>query len=55
VIEVLLNTVTLVAGVPPRVAVIPAKKPVPVIVTKVPPLADPELGAIAATVGAGLV
>src|SRR5207244_10801024 len=53
--EVLLTTVTLVAAVPPRLTVAPAAKPVPVMVTAVPPLLVPELGEIALTVGAGLV
>jgi hypothetical protein len=53
VIDVLLTTVTPVAAVPPRLTVAPATNPVPVIVTAVPPLADPELGEIVVTVGAG--
>ena len=53
VIDVLLTTVTPVAAVPPRLTVAPARNPVPVIVTGVPPLAGPELGAIELTVGAG--
>ena len=55
VIDVLLTTVTPVAAVPPRLTVAPARKPVPVMVTAVPPLAVPELGLIELTVGAGLV
>ena len=35
--EVLLTTVTPVAGVPPKLTVAPARKPVPVMVTAVPP------------------
>jgi hypothetical protein len=54
-IEVLLTTVTPVAGVPPRVTVAPERKPVPVMVTGVPPAGGPKLGEIAATVGAGLL
>jgi hypothetical protein len=54
VIDVLLPTTTPVAAVPPRVTVAPDWKPVPVIVTAVPPAVDPELGAIPLTVGAGL-
>ena len=52
---VLLTTVTPVAAVPPRLTVAPDKKPVPVIVTAVPPLTEPEAGEIELTVGAGLV
>ncbi len=48
-IEVLLARVTLVAAVPPRLTVAPARKPVPVIVTLVPPLVVPVLGVIEAT------
>ena len=53
VIEVLLTHVTLLAAVVPKVTVAPDRKPVPVMVTAVPPLTDPELGEIAVTVGAG--
>src|ERR1700687_1025013 len=55
VIDVLLTSVTPVAAVPPRPTVAPARKPVPVIVTAVPPLIVPELGVIEVTVGAGLL
>ena len=55
VIDVLLTTVTLVAAVPPRLTVAPARKPVPVIVTGVPPAVVPDVGEIALTVGAGFV
>src|SRR5437667_6973514 len=51
----MLTTVTFVAAVPPRLTVAPAVKPVPVMLTAVPPLLVPELGEIALTVGAGLV
>src|SRR5689334_14751264 len=51
--EVELTTVTLVAAVPPRLTLAPDEKPVPVIVTDVPPLVLPEVGEIAVTVGAG--
>jgi hypothetical protein len=54
VIEVLLTIVTPVAAVPPTLTVAPARKPVPVTVTAVPPLMFPELGVIEVTVGAGL-
>ena len=54
VIDVLLATVTPVAAVPPRVTVAPARKPVPVIVTGVPPAVVPDVGEIELTVGAGL-
>ena len=53
-IEVLLISVTLVAALPPRLTLAPARKPVPVIVTAVPPLMVPDLGVIEVTVGAGL-
>ena len=49
-----LTTVTPVAAVPPKLTVAPDKKPVPVIVTAVPPAVVPETGEIALTVGAGL-
>src|SRR6202011_5689326 len=52
-IEVPLTTVTGLAAVPPTVTVAPDRKPVPVMVTAVPPLPDPELGEIAVTVGGG--
>jgi hypothetical protein len=51
VIEVLLTNVTLVAAVPPKVTVAPEAKFVPVIVTSVPPLTDPELGETEVSVG----
>jgi hypothetical protein len=54
VIDVLLTTTTLLAAAPPSFTVAPAKKPVPVIVTPVPPLEDPDGGAMPLTVGAGL-
>ena len=54
-IDVLLTTVTPVAAVPPRLTVAPVRKPVPVIVTPVPPPAGPVLGVIDVTVGARLV
>ena len=53
VIDVLFTTVTPVAAVPPRLTVAPAKNPVPVMVTGVPPAVVPEVGEIAVTVGAG--
>jgi len=53
VIDVLLTTTTFVAAVPPNVTVAPAAKFVPVIVTAVPPAADPLFGATLLTVGAG--
>jgi hypothetical protein len=53
VIEVLLTTLTLVAAVPPKLTVAPEAKFVPVIVTTVPPLAVPDVGEMAVTVGAG--
>jgi len=53
VIDVLLTTVTPVANVPPSWTVAPARKPVPLMVTAVPPLVVPDVGLIALTVGAG--
>jgi hypothetical protein len=52
VILVALTTVTPVATVPPMVTVAPLIKPVPVMVTLVPPVAGPLLGEIEITVGA---
>ena len=43
-ILVLPNTVTFVAGAPPNVTVAPEAKPLPVIVTVVPPAAGPDDG-----------
>ena len=54
VIEVLLTTVTFVAATPHMLTVAPARNPVPVIVTAVPPLVLPEFGEIVFTVGGGL-
>jgi hypothetical protein len=45
------TTVTAVAAVPPKVTVAPAKKPVPEIVTAVPPAIGPLLGTTEVTVG----
>ena len=50
---VLLLITTLVAGVPPIKTVAPERKPVPVMVTAVPPFVLPAFGAILLTVGAG--
>ena len=44
VIEVPLTTFTLVAAVVPNVTPAPARKPVPMIVTGVPPVVDPIFG-----------
>ena len=52
-IDVALAMVTAAADVPPSFTDAPARKPVPVIVTAVPPLVVPELGVMAVTVGAG--
>ena len=54
VIVVLLTTVTPVADVPPSLTVAPARKPVPVMLTAVPPAVVPDVGVIELTVGAGL-
>jgi hypothetical protein len=53
VIDVLLVTVTPVADVPPKLTAAPDLKFAPTIVTAVPPLASPALGAIPVTAGAG--
>ena len=55
VIDVPLTTFTPVAAVPPRFTAAPARKPVPVMVTGVPPETVPVLGKIEVTVGAGFV
>ena len=55
VIDVLLTTFTFVADVPPSMTVAPARKPVPAIVTAVPPFTVPVLGVIELIVGAGLL
>ena len=52
-IEVPFTTVTPVAAVPPKLTAAPARKPVPLIVTPVPPLVLPEVGETPVTVGAG--
>src|SRR5258705_249091 len=53
VIVVALTTITLVAALPPRLSVAPARKLVPVTVTAVPPVVGPDTGATLVTVGAG--
>jgi hypothetical protein len=53
VIVVAFNTVMAVAAVAPMVTVAPETKPVPVIVTLVPPAVGPLGGAIPVTVGGG--
>ena len=53
VIVVVFTTLTPLAAVPPRLTVAPARKPVPVIVTAVPPAVVPDVGEIDVTVGAG--
>lgn len=55
VIDVLLASITFVAGVPPKLTLTPVRNPVPVMVIAVPPLFVPVLGVIEATVGAGFV
>ena len=45
-----LETLTFVAGVEPNETVVPLAKPVPVIVTCVPPVAGPEDGTMLDTV-----
>ena len=52
VIDVAELTVKLVAAVAPNVTAVAPVKPVPVIVTEVPPAAGPDVGEIEVTVGA---
>lgn len=53
-IDVLVATSTIVAaGTPPKLTVAPGMKFAPVIVTVVPPFADPEFGTILVTDGVG--
>lgn len=54
-IEVELVTLTAVAGLAPKSTVAPLTKPVPVMVTVVPPPAGPLLGLTLVTVGAPTV
>ena len=54
VIDVALFTVTPVAAVPPNDTVAPDAKPVPEMVTEVPPAAGPVAGLTPNTVGAGM-
>ena len=54
-IDVPLTTFMFVAAVPPMLTVAPARKPVPVMVTEVPPAAGPVFGVIEVTVGEGLL
>ncbi len=49
---VALTTVMPVAEAAPNLTAVAPVKPVPVMVTEVPPLAGPELGEMAVTVGA---
>ena len=51
VIVVGLTTVTSVAGVVPKLTAVAPVKPVPVIVTTVPPAGEPEVGLMPETVG----
>ena len=53
VIVVLFTTLTLVAAVKPILTLAPETKPVPLIVTEVPPPVLPEFGVMPLTVGAG--
>ena len=53
-IKVALTTGTPVAAAPPKVTVAPGMKPVPVIVTGVPPTVEPEVGEILTKVGGEL-
>ena len=52
VIVVLPTTFTLVAAVPPKATVAPAAKPVPEIVTAVPPAVEPDVGERPLIIGA---
>ena len=53
VIEVSLTTVNGIAAVPPKVTEVAPEKPVPVMVTGVPPAVEPETGEMLPNVGAG--
>ena len=53
VIDVAELTVTLEAAVEPKLTVLPDTKPVPVIVTDVPPAVGPLVGLTTVTVGGG--
>jgi hypothetical protein len=53
VIDVAETTVTPDAGLAPKLTVSPPVKPVPVIVTALPPAVDPLFGLTLVTVGAG--
>ena len=53
VIEVPEFTVTAVAATVPNITVAPEVKPVPVMVTEVPPVVGPLVGVIDVTVGVG--
>src|SRR5215831_4173889 len=48
-----LTTLTPAAALPPKLTVAPARKPVPLIVTPVPPIVEPEPGDTPVTVGGG--
>ena len=50
-IDVLPTTVTLVAGVPPKLTVAPEANPVPEIETPVPPVVGPDAGETLLTTG----
>jgi hypothetical protein len=52
--EALPTTLIEVAAVPPKLTVAPALKPVPVMVTEVPPAVVPVFGETELTVGAGV-
>jgi hypothetical protein len=55
VIVVALTTVNAAAAVDPKLTAVARAKPVPVIVTAVPPAVEPMAGVIAVTVGAEFV
>jgi hypothetical protein len=55
VIDVPLTTTALVAATPPRLTVAFDMKPVPLMLSAVPPAVVPEVGEIPETVGAGFV
>lgn len=54
-IVLVLTTVNAAAAVDPKLTAVARAKPVPVIVTVVPPAVEPLAGVIAVTVGAGFV
>ena len=55
IIEVAELTVTAVAVTVPNITVAPEAKPVPVMVTEVPPVVGPDVGLMLVTVGTAII